>query len=406
MKMKQKNQTKQVGKKGDVLQDGVFFLIFIILIMASLYGSAYAASKAGFKLGDHQSTIFSMISDGDKISYYFDEAGRQALLTAINEVSNKPGTTDCGEYQGYPLLNLQADKIQNIQPKNCMIDKQARIAEIAKQTFREYAKNQIKQDFTIRLVDGGALTILTGSASNPETITSSTGSYTIKPSFESAINYNLTYLKILDDAVLEMTQCKDASCLQKIAAEKSTQDFAIKLGNCEDWKTIIYADEQKATHEYSGLEQLREDILDCIASADDDCTCEIRTRKQDYNVALDNDGSNLKLTAYKAGSSSISPLESTTLEGAQLAQSSFNIIFDGNPKQITKKDDKVSLPDVSEQKKQCSLDKTQYRLCAMTGKEYYVYNDAKQNIEKKKLAYKFAIEIPSQIQETQKIQLE
>lgn len=350
----------RIGKKGSSLVDLLLVMTSIILIVFAVRTGLTVAEASGFSIGEHQKEIFAMISEGDKIQYYFDELSRQSLIRALDKTISNPADGACGKYAGYDLLNKETMR--------CGIDKKERLMAEAKSYFLEQSKKSGSTFETSFKEEAGQLLFL-GRADEKE-LKFDKGTYTIIPSFETRLAHGLDEFDEFDSAIQKLSACRTQDCLSETAKSQSSPALKFEVGNCE---------------EHLSFANLAEDIIDCASSKDNGCTCAVGKSpvKQDYTASLSNEGDSLKIEISNNNADQI------LLSGIKIDKP-FSIDF-GLEKYLLKSNGVLSLTGMP--KNQCTIDKTKYRLCAKTDKYFYIYDEAKKKIEKKQLIYKFALEI-------------
>ncbi len=354
-----------IGKKGSSLVDLLLVMTSVILIVSAVRTGLTVAEASGFSIGEHQKEIFAMISEGDKIQYYFDELSRQSLIRALDKTISDPADGACGKYAGYDLLSKETMR--------CGIDKKEELMAEAKSYFLEQSKKSGLSFETSFKEEAGQLLFL-GRADEKE-LKFEKGTYTIIPSFETRLAHNLDEFDEFDFAISKLSACKTQDCLRETAKSQSSPTLKFEVGNCE---------------EHLSFANLAEDIFDCVNSKEDDCTCAVGISpvKQDYTASLSNEGDGLKIEISNNNADQI------LLPGIKIDKPS-NIDF-GLEKYFLKSKGILSLTTIPQN--QCTIDKTKYRFCAKTDKYFYIYDEAKKKLEKKQLIYKFALEINNQAQ--------
>jgi hypothetical protein len=101
--------------KGNILMIGVV-LIFLFVILTGLYFQVHDKAKDFEEtIGGHQSKVLNAYKEGEKVLFFIEIAGRDALRESFEGLK-----TECGEYED-PLL-FEGVPLLNTKERSCMQD--------------------------------------------------------------------------------------------------------------------------------------------------------------------------------------------------------------------------------------------------------------------------------------------
>ncbi len=353
-------------KKGSALADGILFLVIAAGIIFALFTGFKESGDVGFVIGEHQSELFSVASEGDALRIYLDELARQSALLAIGRFAHESTSSGCGKYVGYSKANSESAL--------CVTSGKESLKRSAESIFLMNSKNT-RMDFQVLSREEGSFLILSG-RSEEKIFETPKIRYAVKPSFEAIVEFDLSVIDIVDSVMRKASLCSDERCLADLFANESSEGLKFLSGNCE---------ERLAFH------QSIEDIHDCAESDDSDCTCAIaRSVPQDYRVKISNNGTGLLFELSNRFVSSSPIIETFFLDGANLL-SETKIDFDGKERYLLKSGDGLSFTDSA--KRSCVVPKKEYRACAITDKEFYFYDEGSNSLKKEKVKYRFAVRL-------------
>ncbi|MCM2325240.1 MAG: C39 family peptidase [Candidatus Woesearchaeota archaeon] len=116
------------------MRKGYIFLIgAVITFLLAMFGLYVAVSAQANRfegiIGENQAKVLDTYKKGERILFLMDMAARYAYIDSLRDLDM---TTDCGEFEGVPLINTKE--------KNCLTDINNKIAESTKSKMNEFLR--------------------------------------------------------------------------------------------------------------------------------------------------------------------------------------------------------------------------------------------------------------------------
>ena len=193
-----------------------FFNIILVIIAAGILTTALfilgPLTWKGDKLGEKQSNLINKYQEAEKTLFYIDQSAILAAQQAVYDLANNGGfygKTNCNQYLGYNLwdngscypdynLNFKIYLTTYLNPYFEKITEELKPKIVVHQNNHE-----------ISLIQKDKLNII-GTAIKPILITEPETDYTVNPSFNIELDYNINDYQVINQDVLTLLEkCSD-----------------------------------------------------------------------------------------------------------------------------------------------------------------------------------------------------
>lgn len=128
--------------KGNILMIGLVVVFFLVVLVGLYIQVTNKADDFEEAIGSHQSKVMNAYKDGEKALFFIEISGRNSFYESFENLD-----TDCGTYEGVPLLNSES--------KSCMNELFEKTVDGTNKKTEKFTEPMPKIDYEIKIGDKG-----------------------------------------------------------------------------------------------------------------------------------------------------------------------------------------------------------------------------------------------------------